>query len=59
MGFPGLMTGLSGLKKNLEDLPAAMDKQFTQVVKDTGVSSKQINTAMTYMLDPLYAARKD
>jgi len=55
----GFAPGLATFKKQITDMPGAIDEAFSKVTKETGVSSQQINDAMTYMLDPLYAQRKE
>ena len=57
MGNLGI--GIAVMSTKLKDMPRDMDESFAGLTKATGVSSKLIHDSMVYMMDPLYAARKD
>lgn len=59
LGFKNLHLGLKGFLGLIQDMPAQIDKNFHNVMKETGLSSEILYDSMTYMLDPLYAQRNE
>lgn len=58
MGFKDMQLGVSGLLGAIKTMPSEVDKNFHQVMKETGLTSKIIYDSMTQMMDPLYAERE-
>jgi hypothetical protein len=57
--FTKQIPSISQFKTAVMGMPKEIDDAFSKVRSSTGMSSKQINDSMTYMLDPLYAQRKE
>ena len=57
--FSKQIPGIDSYKTAVMGMPKEIDEAFSKVRASTGMNSKQINDSMVYMLDPLYAQRKE